>query len=349
MSEAGPGEIALKTLMMSPLALIWISATGEIAYFNPAAERLFHLSQRRVIGRQLAELSPFGGFLWDHIAPAFQAGRALVIHDAYFDAPDGPAQRFALDLTPDEAGGCLAIRPWPQMGEHPKSEGAAEAAIGFGRLLSHELKNPLAGARGAAQLILHSDPEECRDLVPLIMREIDRAQRIAERWSKIGDIAPEPFEALNLHEIAREAAQSARHSLNPRISVRELYDPSLPPILGDRDLLIQAVLNLIINAGEALKEVEAPRIDIRTRFRDVVPGAFCPKARLSLDVLDNGPGVDPRLGTDVFSPFVSSKPAGEGLGLAFVSRIAALHGGGVEYQRQRVRTQFCLYLPHTSG
>jgi two-component system nitrogen regulation sensor histidine kinase GlnL len=209
--------------------------------------------------------------------------------------------------------------------------------------LSHELKNPLAGARGAAQLIAQSPDEEIAELAAVIVSEIDRARRISERWSRIGDVAPGPFTAVNLHALVREAVRSASAGAEAAVEFEERFDPSIPDAAGDRDLIFQAVLNLLINAAEAV-EVEGGRVSVSTRYRSARPGGPSPEARLEIQVRDDGPGVPDQLQDAVFNPFVTGKPAGEGLGLALVSRIAEIHGGGVEFTSRPGRTVFHLYL-----
>ena len=148
-----------------------------------------------------------------------------------------------------------------------------------------------------------------------------------------------------MHDVLHDAIQSAQASLGEGVNIAKDFDLSLPSVQGDRDLLVQAFLNLILNAGEACLEISQPSISIKTRFRTLPDGGGYPQARLAVDVIDNGPGVDPDIGASVFSPFVSTKPAGEGLGLSLVSRIAKLHDGGVEYQRYKAHTQFSFFLP----
>ena len=159
----------------------------------------------------------------------------------------------------------MSLRPWPESGASPRGDTAASAAAGFGRMLSHELKNPLAGARGAAQLIAQSEDEEVAELAGVIVNEIDRARRIAERWSGIGDLTPGPFAAINLHALVREAVQSASAGAEETVSFEEHFDPSLPDASGDRDLVLQAVLNLLINAAEAVITGRAPMRSTRSK------------------------------------------------------------------------------------
>jgi two-component system nitrogen regulation sensor histidine kinase GlnL len=272
-----------------------------------------------------------------------EEARDVFAHDLPITLPEGLV-RLSIDAAPEGEGACLCLRPWPESGASPRGDTAASAAAGFGRMLSHELKNPLAGARGAAQLIAQSEDPETAELAALIVSEIDRSRRIAERWSGIGDLTPGPFAAINLHALVREAVRSASAgAARGAVAFEEHFDPSIPDAEGDRDLVLQAVLNLLINAAEAV-EAEGGRVSVSTRYRSARPGGPAPDARLEILVLDDGPGVPDHLHEAVFNPFVTGKPAGEGLGLALVSRIAELHGGGVEFTSRPGRTVFHLYL-----
>ncbi len=339
MSEAVPPSGA-RAAEAAPLALILTDAQGRVTYLNAAGENVLARSRKRVAGALLAECGGVGGLAWPMAARAIAERRAVFAHDVPLDGAGG-RRRAAIDAAPEGEGACVCIRLGPEAGAATRGDQAAAAAAGFGRLLSHELKNPLAGARGAAQLISQSDDEEARSLATLIVTEIDRAKRIAERWSRIGDIAAAPFAAVNVNELARDSARSARASA-PEPALEEDYDPSLPDAWGDGDLLRQAVLNLLVNAAEAAGG--GGRVRIATRYRSARPGGPAPDARLEVEVSDDGPGVPEAIKESVFNPFVTGKPAGEGLGLALVSRIAELHHGGVDFESRPGCTAFRLYL-----
>jgi two-component system nitrogen regulation sensor histidine kinase GlnL len=326
-----------------PSAVLLTCARGIITYVNAAAEALFERSERRLVGEALPVLGPWGEAAMSVAVRAINEDRAVFAHDVRIDL-EADTRRAAIDAAPQGDGACIAIRLWPEAGAVARGDRAANAAAGFGRMLSHELKNPMAGARGAAQLIASSADAETAELASLIMTELDRALRIAERWSKVGDIAPHPFAPISLNEVASEALRSMSAASGKGLALVENYDPSLPEAFGDRDLVLQAVLNLFVNAGEALAGQKGGIIEVTTRYRMARPGGVAPEARLQIDIADNGPGVPEELGESIFSPFVTGKPAGEGLGLALVSRIAELHGGGLEYESRPGRTVFRIYL-----
>ncbi|MEQ8405270.1 MAG: ATP-binding protein [Oceanicaulis sp.] len=335
-------EAGLRAAEAASVGLVLVDGAGRIGFVNASAEILIGRSRKQLLGADLSESGPVGAAAAGLARRAMDEARDVFAHDLPVSHP-GAMTRLSIDAAPEGEGACVCLRPWPESGASPRGDTAASAAAGFGRMLSHELKNPLAGARGAAQLIAQGGDEESAELASLIVNEIDRARRIAERWSGIGDLTPGPFAPINLHALVREAVRSASAGAEEAVDFEEHFDPSLPDAAGDRDLVLQAVLNLLINAAEAVGEAGG-RVSISTRYRSTRPGGPAPDARLEIEVLDDGPGVPDHLQEAVFNPFVTGKPAGEGLGLAFVSRIAELHGGGVEFTSRPGRTVFYLYL-----
>jgi two-component system nitrogen regulation sensor histidine kinase GlnL len=326
------------------VGLILVGANLKIEYVNAAAETLLGRSRRRLCGADLGDCGPIAAAAAALARRALDEDREVFAHDLVVNgAGEAPGVRLAIDAAPEGGGVCVSVRASPEGASAARGAAAATAAAGFGRMLSHELKNPLAGARGAAQLMVQSEDSETAELAALIVRELDRARRIADRWSQVGDIALGPLQPVNLHALVREAVESARAASAPSVKWEEHFDPSLPDALADEDLARQSVLNLLINAAEAV-EADAGHVSVTTRYRRARPGGPAPEARLEITVEDDGPGVPPELQDAIFNPFVTHKPAGEGLGLALVSRIAELHGGGVEFESRPGRTVFHLYL-----
>lgn len=223
---------------------------------------------------------------------------------------------------------------------------SASAALGFGRMLAHELKNPIASLRGAAQLIgLEEASPEVRDLARLIIEDADRITRLADHWSGVGDLTLGACERVNLNHIAHQALESSQRAGHPAsIRVVEHFDPSLPEAFGDPLLLLQAVLNFLQNAVDAIDGTG--EIILETRFdngpRGRVDSGVAP---LVISVQDSGPGIPESLLADIYTPFVTTKPAGEGLGLAFTSRVAALHNGRIDCDNIPGAMRFHLRLP----
>lgn len=333
---------------LSRSALMVCDRELNIVFLNPAAEALIGRSQKRLLHHRLEEIGPWGTACAELSRRAFQTEQKIASRDQIIIMGN---QRVLANIhaIPDEDHVVLTLDSRLAHEEAVSTRSAAEAAVGFGRLLSHELKNPIAGARGAAQLLSQDTEGDLQALARLIMTELDRASRIADHWSRVGDIVPQPFTLENLNILAREAINSLQAARPSSVSITERFDPSLPELSVDRDLVLQAVLNLLTNAVEACQGEAEPHIIIRSRYRQPAVGDPAPEARLTIEVEDNGPGVPESLRGSLFNPFVTSKDAGEGLGLAFVSRVADLHAGAIEFDSQPGQTLFRLHLHQNGG
>ena len=228
---------------------------------------------------------------------------------------------------------------------------AARSASGLASVLAHEIKNPLSGIRGAAQLLESGLSDDDRALTQLICSETDRIRNLVDRMEVFGDERPLAKEPVNIHDVLEHVRRISETGFARGIRITEDYDPSLPPVPGNRDKLVQAFLNLAKNAAEAIGDnKQQGRIVMQTSFRPGVrlsmQGA---DTRISLPLMiqieDNGPGVPDHLKEHMFDPFVTTKPYGTGLGLALVAKIINDHGGIIECDSEAARTVFRVLLP----
>lgn len=327
-----------------PFPLFKLGGADNVTWANQAAQEWLGKSLRKIEGQsvwKIFETDP------DTRGIAMKArdkrgaitSRYIAVK-AYGASGDGRLAHLTAYPTTDGAG----LSVW-FVGPEPRSTKiGGQVVSGMGRMIAHELKNPLAGIKGAAQLLRDDvESEEGLALIDLIGSEIDRIRRLADRMEKLGDEDPVGAERVNIHEILRQARRVIQ-SANPNVIFDERYDPSLPHAYGDPDTLMQALLNLIKNAVESAGETGEIRLE--TSFRTGVRGGKSGKLLpVEIRVIDNGPGIPKDLLAQIFQPFVTTKPEGQGLGLALVSKVAAAHEGLVEVQSVPGRTVFSLLLP----
>ena len=347
---------AFRQLASLPIAVALLSPGLRIAAANPAAEQFFGQSLRRLVGRRLGDVLRFADTrLLDRVG---DSETPVSARDIDITVAGQGRRRIDLTVSPviDEPGWQLATMHDANvegMGENPTSGG--EAMLRGPEILAHEIKNPLAGIRGAAQLLGRKLGDKDRALTDLIAGEVDRIATLIDQMQALSRRTPAAIEPLNLHEPARRAmaiitaADSARGT-GPRIE--EEFDPSLPMVLGAPDALVQVLINLIANAREACAGVSRPRVVIRSRFASGLqlhsPQAGKPvRLPIELRVSDNGPGVDPAMREHIFDPFVSTKKHGQGLGLALVRKLMREMNGRISHERDEAGgwTHFRVHLP----
>lgn len=345
-----PDATAGELLGVLPTPFLVIDAEGRVVDANAASESLLNMSRAALIGRSIGETiglrldaiaadAPFVGYDMDVALPG---GRSLVADVAAAPLPDRPGWRMI--TIHSRAPAHLAAR-------RADREGGKRAAVGAAAMLAHEIKNPLSAIRGAAQLLDGGGTrgEEGGELTQLIRAEVDRITLLIDRMEGFTDTRPIALAAQNIHAILGHARDVAQAGFGAGLAIRELYDPSLPAVLGDRDTLVQILINLLKNAGEALGGTGI--VTLTTRYRHGVSmvtqgGGGRRSLPIEVCVIDEGPGAPPHIAELLFDPFVTSKHGGSGLGLALVQKLVGDQGGIVEYAREGVppRTVFRVLL-----
>jgi two-component system nitrogen regulation sensor histidine kinase GlnL len=347
----GAADAVLNAL---PFPVILISGEGRVADANASAEAFFEVSLP-LLRRHLV---PFGSPLLALVDQVRTRGAAVNEYRVDLGTPRNPGER-VVDLhvaaVPERPGHVVVMLQKRTIAEKMDRQlthrGAARSVIALASMLAHEIKNPLSGIRGAAQLLEQSASDEDRTLTRLICDEADRIVKLVDRMEVFADERPIDRKPINIHQVLEHVKRLAQSGFARHIKFVEEYDPSLPPVFGNRDQLIQIFLNLVKNAAEAIGESASDgEIQLSSAFRPGVrlsmPGI---KSRVALPlefcVKDNGPGVQEDLLPHLFDPFVTTKPSGTGLGLALVAKIVGDHGGVIECDSQPRRTVFRVLMP----
>lgn len=350
---------ALTVLDTIPFPTLAINAENDVVFANAAAQDLFLTSitmlERAHLQTLIVESSP----VFDVVARARAEMTAVSEREITLGSPHNASAIVDVTVSPSDEGDTLVLMFRPRDRARAISEreqsGATRSVAGMARTLAHEIKNPLAGIKGAAQLLKRSAAHEEIPLAQLIVDETDRIARLIDRMESIGDAGPMARVPVNVHVVLDRVASLAQNSFAHAIPIQRRFDPSLPPVLGDEDQLIQALLNLLKNAAEAVAKRRDDRgeITLATAFR---PGVRIRAATgvwvtlpLEISVIDNGPGVQDDLKNHLFEPFISSKSDGGGLGLPVVAKIISAHGGVIEFTSEPGRTMFRILLPLNSG
>jgi len=365
MSELGvPPGLSTAVLQALPQPVIVIDEDRTVVFVNYAAETFFGASLSVLSRQKLDDLIAFGSpivSLAQSVAErqsAMTEYRVRVGSVRFGDAAeDRIVDVFASPISDEDGRVALLFQERTMADKIDRqlvSRGAARSVTGLASMLAHEIKNPLSGIRGAAQLLEQSVTPEELPLARLVREEVDRIVDLIDRVEVFGDERPIERQPINIHAVLDRVKLLAKSGVGRNISFSEEYDPSLPPVFGNRDQLIQVFLNLVKNAAEALERTPRGEIHISTAFRPgirIAVQGVSQRISLPLEIVieDNGPGIPPDLLPILFDPFVTTKANGSGLGLALVAKIVGDHGGVIDSDSRPGRTRFRVLLPVAKG
>ena len=345
--SAVSAEAVLDTLVTATMVL---DTDLKVVFVNSAAESLLHCSATQIIGAALNQILLSAEDLQSNLRKALREMQPFTARETLLQLPDNLREEVDLTVSILDNAHYLVLEMYPttrltRINQSKASTDRQATTRGLIRGLAHEVKNPLGGIRGAAQLLERELPSAAlSEYTSVIIAEADRLKDLVDRM--LGPHQRPNIEAVYLPEICEHVIAVAASEFSDHIEWFRDYDPSLPDIAGDHDQIIQAVLNVVRNACQALINTNAAKITLQTRItRQFTIGKTRHRQVMCLNIIDNGPGIDSRDLERIFYPMISGRPDGSGLGLSITQHIVSEHNGGIQVSSTFGQTIFSIFLP----